>query len=36
MKRFSLLFAITALSVIGYFEISVSQAEKIFWLRVGM
>jgi hypothetical protein len=36
MKKFSLLFAITVLSIIGYFEISVSQAEKLFWLAVGM
>jgi hypothetical protein len=36
MKKFSLLFVITALSIIGYFEISVSQAEKLFWLTVGM
>ena len=36
MKKFSLLFAITALSIIGYFEISLSHAEKLFWLKLGM
>jgi hypothetical protein len=36
MKKFSLLFVITTLSIIGYFEISISQAEKLFWLTVGM
>ena len=36
MKKFSILFSITVLSIIGYFEISISQAEKLFWLRLGM
>ena len=36
MNKFSILFSITALSIIGYFEISLSQAEKLFWLRLGM
>ena len=36
MKRFSLIFLVTTLVVIGYFEVSVSHAEKLFWLNLGM
>ncbi len=36
MKKFSLFFAITALSIIGYFEISVFQAERLFWLQLSL
>jgi hypothetical protein len=36
MKRFSLIFLITTLAIVGYFEISVTQAEKLFWLNLGM
>jgi thiol:disulfide interchange protein len=36
MKKFSILFAITALSIIGYFELSLFQAEKLFWLKLSM
>jgi hypothetical protein len=36
MKRFSFIFLLTALAIIGFFEVSVSQAEHAFWLNVGM
>ena len=36
MKRFSLIFLITALVIVGYFEISVFQAEKLFWINLGL
>jgi hypothetical protein len=36
MKRFTLLFLITALGIIGYFEVSMTHAEKLFWLNLGL
>jgi len=36
MKRFSLIFLITALVIAGCFETSVSHAEKLFWINLGM
>ncbi len=34
MKRFSIIFLITVLCVVGYFEISLSHAETLFWLNL--
>lgn len=36
MKRFSLIFLMTVLGIIGYFEFNLSYAENLFWLNVGM
>lgn len=36
MKRFIFISLITALCIIGYFEISLSQAEKLFWLNLSL
>lgn len=34
MKRFSIIFLITVLCIVGYFEISLSHAETLFWLNL--
>jgi hypothetical protein len=36
MKRFSILLLITTLCVIGVFEMSMTHAEKLFWLNLSM
>ncbi len=36
MKRFSIIFLLTVVCVIGFFEVSLTHAEKAFWLNVGM
>ncbi len=36
MKRFSLIALLTTLVIIGAFEISVSHAEKLFWINLGL
>jgi hypothetical protein len=35
-RRFSLISLLTALTIIGIFEISLTHAEKLFWLKLGM
>jgi hypothetical protein len=34
MKRFSIIFLITVLCIVGYFEISLSHSETLFWLNL--
>ncbi len=36
MKRYILIFLVTALCIIGYFEFSLSQAEQLFWLNLSI
>ena len=36
MKRFSLLLIVTVLVIIGSSEILTSQAEKLFWINLGI
>lgn len=36
MKRYTLLFLITVLLTIGYSEISLSLAERQFWINLGL
>ncbi len=35
MKRFGIIFLITVLCIVGYFEVSLSHSEALFWLNLG-
>ncbi len=36
MQRFIFIFLVTSLSIIGYFEYNLSQAERLFWLNLNL
>lgn len=36
MKRFVLIFLLTAMCILGYFEFNLSADEKLFWLNLSL